>query len=289
MKKYIPYVLALLATILVSNVIEEDGEGDRDANRLKQGYWIYRGKHIQVECFKPEQIVKEGYFKDDRRNGEWKEFFCNGNLKQIGAWNMGVPKGSFKIYHENGKLKEAGESTGQKLVGSYTRFAENGQVIVKKTYNSKGKQEGEVKEYYDNGQLKVEYTANENGKPVGEFKMYAKTGELKRAITFDSEGKFVSKQDFEIVEKVEVEPSTSEVVLAEAPSISGKLQDGKEPKCDGVQKIYNDNLDILQDGEFKGCYLLNGKQYIYDEDGLLVRIEVYKNGKRHSVEDISNK
>lgn len=281
-------MLALLSAVLISNVIEEDGEGERDANGLKQGYWVYRGKHVQLECYKPEQIVREGYFKDDRRNGDWKEFFCNGNLKQLGGWAMGVPKGAFKIYFENGKLKESGESTGQKLVGAYKRYAENGQILVEKTYNSEGKQEGKVKEYFENGQLKVEYTANDKGKPVGEFKMYTESGELKRLIKFDENGAFVAKEDFEVVEKVVVE-QVEEVSVKESPGINGKLQDGSEPKCDGVQKIYNLNLDILQDGEFKGCHLINGKQYIYDEDGLLVRIEVYKNGKRHSVEDISNK
>ena len=33
------------------------------------------------------------------------------------------------------------------------------------------------------------------------------------------------------------------------------------------------------DGEFKDAKLWTGKHYIYDENGLLERIEVYKDGK----------
>ena len=36
------------------------------------------------------------------------------------------------------------------------------------------------------------------------------------------------------------------------------------------------------DGEFKNGKLYNGKLYIYDENGLLEKIEIYKKGKYHS-------
>ena len=48
---------------------------------------------------------------------------------------------------------------------------------------------------------------------------------------------------------------------------------------DGYHKTYNENKDIYMDGEFKAGKLWNGKHYIYDENGLLERIEIYKDGK----------
>ena len=48
---------------------------------------------------------------------------------------------------------------------------------------------------------------------------------------------------------------------------------------DGYHKTYNENKDIYMDGEFKNSKLWTGKHYIYDENGLLERIEVYKDGK----------
>jgi antitoxin component YwqK of YwqJK toxin-antitoxin module len=36
------------------------------------------------------------------------------------------------------------------------------------------------------------------------------------------------------------------------------------------------------EGNFKGGQLWDGRHYIYDEDGLLLKVEVYKNGVYHS-------
>lgn len=48
---------------------------------------------------------------------------------------------------------------------------------------------------------------------------------------------------------------------------------------DGYNKLYNSNKQLWKDGEFKNCQLYNGKQYLYDKNGLLLRILIYKNGK----------
>ena len=44
-------------------------------------------------------------------------------------------------------------------------------------------------------------------------------------------------------------------------------------------KLYNVNKQISEDGEFKEGKLLNGKKYIYDKNGLLEKIGIYKEGK----------
>jgi antitoxin component YwqK of YwqJK toxin-antitoxin module len=36
------------------------------------------------------------------------------------------------------------------------------------------------------------------------------------------------------------------------------------------------------EGDFKDGRLFDGRLYIYDEDGLLLKVEVYKDGKYHS-------
>lgn len=62
--------------------------------------------------------------------------------------------------------------------------------------------------------------------------------------------------------------------------------DGRIPKPtkveDGYHKLYNQNKQVWMDGEFKNGKLYNGKLYIYDENGLLEKIEIYKKGKYHS-------
>jgi len=48
---------------------------------------------------------------------------------------------------------------------------------------------------------------------------------------------------------------------------------------DGYHKLYNSQKQIWKDGEFKKCQLWNGKHYLYDKNGLLMRIMIYKNGR----------
>lgn len=53
-------------------------------------------------------------------------------------------------------------------------------------------------------------------------------------------------------------------------------------KENGYNKIFNDNDDIWQDGEFRNGKLWDGKLYEYDSDGILMRVRVYKEGGYHS-------
>jgi antitoxin component YwqK of YwqJK toxin-antitoxin module len=61
-----------------------------------------------------------------------------------------------------------------------------------------------------------------------------------------------------------------DVYLSDYPSCRGK---------DGYNKLYNSQKQLWKDGEFKKCQLWNGKQYLYDKNGLLHRIIIYKEGK----------
>ena len=83
---------------------------------------------------------------------------------------------------------------------------------------------------------------------------------------------------------VELPTSTTESE-AEGIFAEGEINKAAEQQShgliikDGYHKTYNENKDILMDGEFKGGKLWEGKHYIYDENGLLEKIEVYKEGK----------
>ena len=60
-----------------------------------------------------------------------------------------------------------------------------------------------------------------------------------------------------------------------------KVKDGKfDPN--GYNKVYNANDELEQDGDFKDGRLFNGKMYVYDSDGLLLKVKIYKNGVYHS-------
>ena len=75
------------------------------------------------------------------------------------------------------------------------------------------------------------------------------------------------------MEKKEAVVAEGELNIGPLPSVKGKLLK------DGYHKTYNQNKDILMDGDFSDGKLWTGKHYIYDDNGLLERIDIYKNGK----------
>ncbi len=71
--------------------------------------------------------------------------------------------------------------------------------------------------------------------------------------------------------KKEVIPIKSDTKAAEKP--------GTNPMLNGYYVLYNKNRQKTKDGTFKDNRLMDGKNYIYDEKGVLMRIELYKDFK----------
>ena len=102
-----------------------------------------------VKKYKDGQVKSIENFKNGKLNGEFKEFFENGSLFQIGTFKNGDMK-NIKVFYENGKLK----------------FEQN-------LKNKKGKYRG----YYPNGKLEVEGEVFQ-GDEIGLWKYYNEEGNL---------------------------------------------------------------------------------------------------------------
>jgi antitoxin component YwqK of YwqJK toxin-antitoxin module len=77
-----------------------------------------------------------------------------------------------------------------------------------------------------------------------------------------------------------VDPSTSK---EKAPAIPGAPRTkGVKWQPNGYNKVYNEDDEIWQDGVFKDAKLWDGKVYVYDRDGILLKVKVYKSGVYHS-------
>jgi antitoxin component YwqK of YwqJK toxin-antitoxin module len=249
----------------------------------KEGYWIVYGKTKNNPKYLDGEIFEEGEYKNNRKEGVWKKYYPGGLLKSEITYISGRPIGSFKTFFPNGQLEEKGCWKGRVYIGYFERYYEDGTLSQKKKFNKKGKTEGVVKYYHSNGQLELSFSTD-NGKEVGMATRFWPNGDLKEEIEFNDEGDGVS---FGIIDRVNPKFNIPIVKLKkEGISMVGNinLADDIEPHIpralfDGYNKTYNENKDILMDGEFLKGKLMDGKHYIYDENGLLERIEVYKSGK----------
>jgi antitoxin component YwqK of YwqJK toxin-antitoxin module len=255
-----------------------------DVAGKKQGKWIVRGKHKPGTCYQPEQKVEEGKYADNRKTGMWIEYYCNSNMKNKLTFVNGRPDGYAIMYHENGKISEEGNWKINKWVGNYKLYYENGQVQHEFVFNAAGKRDGPQTYYFDNGQKAIEGNFA-NGKESGLIKEFYENGDIKAEKNyaegnvdvasikeFQPKKPLVKKSDnpAENAPKVEVKPD-------EKPNEA--VAKGKGPiVLNGQHTLYNKSKQITKDGVFKDNRLMEGKAYIYDENGILTRIAVYKGG-----------
>ena len=259
-----------------------------DIDGKKQGKWVLFGRHKAGGCYKPDQKAEEGLYKDNRKVGVWVEYYCNGNMKNKLTFTNGRPDGYAQMFHENGKISEEGMWKNSRWVGSYKLYYDNGQVQHEFVFSPTGKREGNQKYFYDNGQLAIEGSFV-NGKESGVIKEYYENGDIKAEKNYaDGNVDVASIKEFQpkkpIAPKSEIPAENAPVVKIapdERPNEAAKkgAAAAKGPiVLNGPNTLYNKNKQITKDGVFKDNRFMDGKAYIYDENGILNRVAVYKNG-----------
>lgn len=279
-------MIIILLFLICSTVHSQSDTLNRtDSLGMKYGYWIIYGKDKPESGFAPHTIMEEGPYLNGKKTGIWKTYHRPEVIKSEVEYKNNRPNGMFKIYYDNSQIKESGTWRGAFYIGEYVRYFENGCIDRKMSFNKSGKSDSSIyyyqsdtcglkyEEFYPNSQVKYikynrkgEIIKSENSVPIEpiDIKEYARR-EIKETFT-----------------KSEARDSTRINLLNE----SSKYFD-YDCKCyknlteadNGYKKLYNENKQISIDGEFKNGKLLNGKYYLYDKNGLLEGIEIYKNGK----------
>ena len=270
--------------IFGTDTVNQIGAGGK-----KQGKWVLFGRHKANGCWlsSPEQKAEEGKYQENRKTGNWIEYYCNGNLKNKLTFVNGRPDGYAQMFHENGKISEEGNWKNNRWVGNYKLYYENGQVQHEFVFNNSGKREGPQKYYYENGEVAIEGSFV-NGKESGLIKEYYENGDVKAEKNFaDGNVDLASIKEFQPKKPI---PVKSDNPAENAPVV--KVKDDEKPNeaalkgvppkgpmvLNGQYTLYNKNKQITKDGVFKDNRFMDGKAYMYNENGILSRVAVYKNG-----------
>ncbi|MDR0802296.1 hypothetical protein [Fluviicola sp.] len=275
--------LFLLTSVKAFPITDQDGKINvTDEKGRKQGKWIYYGKDRPGSDVPPNGKIEEGEYIDDRKEGIWIQYYNDGVTPSLrGTYENNHPKGQFTRYWPNGQIKEKGIFEKNIYKDSLIRKYENGQASYQGFYNEIGKEDGKIRYYYPNGQLEYEYDAN-NGVVAGKAIRYYENGDIREIIYYDGTGNQIRSELKDPVNPM-VKMKTPGQSTEKPPTISGtpKTQ-GAKWVPNGYNKVYNNNGEIWQDGIFKNGDLWDGKVYVYDNDGILLKVKVYKNGVYHS-------
>ena len=107
--------------------------GRLDEQRMKQGPW--------KEFYFNGELRAEGEYENDSKVGNWTYYFMGGKLEQKGAYSKGKPTGKWKWYYENGALLREETFLTGKEDGMSNEFLENGDTLTRGEYID-GEREG---------------------------------------------------------------------------------------------------------------------------------------------------
>lgn len=239
----------------------------------KTGYWIITGEMKPKEGYNAENKIEEGVYVNSRKNGIWIKYWPNGNIRSKINYKNGRTNGAYTTYFQNGKVEEKGKVIAGMMQGEFTLFWPNGKLRQKKNFNLNGKTDGQVAYYYPNGNKELIFKSI-NGVENGSASWYYENGDKKKDCFFNN-GTVQTTKQYELISEI---TTYIDEEIEMGPKIQGKFNQANKGLINNYGKTYDENKNLLMDGEFKEGYLYNGRHFIYDEFGLLEKIKVFKNG-----------
>ncbi len=252
------------------NVLDEMGR--------KQGWWRITAPKEDKPGYTDGQLIEEGRYNNSKRTGLWKRYWPSGKLMSEINYRMGRPTGEYTTYYPDGKTEEKGTWDLDRNTGIFKRWHPNGQLAQDFLFNDYGVRNGVQKYYHENGQLEVEVNIKE-GKEDGTLKRYYANGDLQQVAEFN--GGVINASNSKYIKPVhKVEAPKPDATAKPAPERKAEeVTNAVAFRENGFNTLYDRQLRLSQQGEFKSGKLWNGKYYRYNGAGELYRIEVYQDGR----------
>lgn len=262
-------------------IVDGDTINKVDAEGKRQGKWQVKARSRVDKGYTEGQLIEEGVYKNTRKQGVWKKYYPDGKIKSEITYVNSRPKGPYTLYYPNGNIEEQSNWARTKNTGAFKRYHPNGKIAQDFTFTEGGKRTGKQTYYYENGNVRLEGTWTE-GLESGEMKEYYENGDLMAVKNFANG----------VLDKASVEsyaPKTPvkdpvEKVVNQGKDIKVTADKSEQPNQgafdgNGYKQLFNANRQIAKDGTFKNYRLMDGKQYVYDENGLLKQIMIFKEGR----------
>jgi len=272
-------VLLLSLAGTISANIDADDINALDAQGRRTGYWIINGSMKPTPGFASEQVIEEGDYLSNKKQGLWKRYYSNGKIQSEITYKDNIPNGPYSTYYPSGINEEKGTWSYNKNIGIFARYHSNGAKSQAFVFDDNGVRNGQQFYYHENGKTELEVYIR-NGMEEGIMRRYYANGDIQETKDYTGgklkegsiqEFTMVTKQ-VQVKEEIAVANKQSSSVSEDKPNISVFNHTG-----DNI--LYNKDRLISQKGYFKNGRLWDGKWYSYSPDGILEQIEVYRDGK----------
>lgn len=257
-------------------IIDGDTINVVDENNLKQGFWKIFGKMRKLPDYQPDQVIEQGKYANSRKQGLWTKFFASGKTKSEIEYKNSRPNGAYRTYFQNGQIEEEGNWKNNRNTSDFKRYYENGQVSQQFAFNSTGKRDGRQTYFYENGQVMIEADI-EAGKEKF-VKEFYEDGSVKAEKNF-VDGKLDVANTKVYESTTPVKEKKPEGVVEVVKVSKDEYVNSGDFKGDGKYKMFNRNKQISKDGFFSAYRFMEGKQYLYNNNGILIKVKLFKEGR----------
>ena len=108
-------------------------EYDKQGNIITQGDYL-EGKKEGLWIYKVGDSRDEGEYVEDTRNGWWKSYYADNELRYEGKFVDDNPNGEHTWYWNNGKIKKQGKYVMGRKNGDWKKYDENGVLLISISY-----------------------------------------------------------------------------------------------------------------------------------------------------------
>lgn len=263
-----------------------------NASGEREGFWVVSKDNDPIADGVEALKYKEGSYKNGRKEGVWITYYEDGvTPRLIGEYADNRPAGTYFRFDKKGELVQA-SSVPKRISIKQSVQSSNSIYSCKMMFNQREMIAGQV--FFTHRVFKkdlaFQFWVGESLEQVkSETKLvdysWLNANYTKVLMTYTA---------IRTPKKMRIEPLTPAVspVAEKKPNPNTKglayyhppvLKDPRVSKGmvfmpNGLNKVYTESAEIWMDGHFMNGQLYTGKVFVYDHDGVLLKVRLYKNG-----------
>lgn len=299
MKRQLHILNFLFVLITFTVVGKSSAINQLDKNGKRTGYWVIDELNHPLASTSTHKW-KEGNYSNGRKEGVWIFFNKDGKTPRlIGEFADNRPSGAYFRFNLKGELVQA-SSVPKSIEINQSITARNEVFTCKLNFDNKETVAGQV--FFSQKIIKknaIQFWVEQSLQAISseskviDFtwlnanynRLYARYLEVR------SPQQLLKVVEPSLAPKTLVAANQSESVKHNAkkgnylfpPTVrSPRVANGLSFQPNGLNKLYTPDNEIWMDGYFRGGQLQDGKVFIYDNDGVLLKVRVYKKGSYES-------
>lgn len=267
-----------------------------DASGERFGYWVIDASNNPISINSKDKY-KEGTYKKGRKEGTWICYHKDGQTPRlIGEYQDNRPSGVYFRFDFKGKLIQA-SSVPRNINKAQVVDSKNDIFSCRLMFHNFEMVAGQV--FFEKKAFKTPYSLQIwTEQTLRENKVYT-TQEDYTWLDQNYSNLFTKylncriPQNFKIqneeIQKVVDKVNQTQIATTEtvenknavlAPYVTNpRVAKGLRFQMNGFNKLYTETNEIWIDGLFQNGQLKDGKVFVYDRDGVLLRVRIFKEGK----------